>query len=151
MLSDCGVGENSWESIGQQGDQTNQSKRKSTFNIRWNHWCWNSNTWPIWYEEPTHWKRHWCWERLRAGGNGATEDETVGWHHWLNGHESESTLRDSVGQRSLVCCSPWGHSESDMTQKINILNDRILTLLDFNLPTTETDSEPPIWHHCLRR
>ena len=46
----------------------------------------------IWCEEPTHWKRSWCWERLRAGGErGQTEDEMVGWHHWLNGHESEQT------------------------------------------------------------
>ena len=43
-----------------------------------------------------------------------TEDEMVGWHHQLNGHESEQTLGDS-GQEGLVCCSPWGHRESDMT------------------------------------
>ena len=40
---------------------------------------------------------------------GATEDEKVGWHHWLNGHEFEQTLGDSEGQGSHVCCSPWGH------------------------------------------
>ena len=39
---------------------------------------------------------------------GATEDEIVGLHHWLNGHESEQTLGDSAGQGSLMCCSPWG-------------------------------------------
>ena len=43
----------------------------------------------------------------------ATEDEMVGWHHWLSGHEFEQTQEDSEGQRSLVCCSPWGHKESD--------------------------------------
>ena len=43
-----------------------------------------------------------------------TEDEMVGWHHQLNGHESEQTLGDN-GQEGLVCCSPWGHRESDMT------------------------------------
>ena len=43
------------------------------------------------------------------------EDEMVGWHHWLSGHEFEQTPGDSGGQRSLVCCSPWGHQESDMT------------------------------------
>ena len=46
---------------------------------------------------------------------GATEDEMAGWHHWLNGHEFEQTLGDSAGQGSLVCCSLWGHKESDMT------------------------------------
>ena len=40
----------------------------------------------------------------------------VGWHHWLDGHESEQTPGDGDGQGSLVCCSPWGHKESDMTQ-----------------------------------
>ena len=39
---------------------------------------------------------------------GMTEDEMVGWHHRLNGHESEQTPGDSEGQGSLVCCSPWG-------------------------------------------
>ena len=40
---------------------------------------------------------------------GVTEDKMVGWPYWLNGHESEQTLGDSEGQRSLACCSPWGH------------------------------------------
>ena len=40
---------------------------------------------------------------------GTTEDEMVGWHHRLNGHGFEQTLGDGEGQRSLTCCSPWGH------------------------------------------
>ena len=46
---------------------------------------------------------------------GAAEDEMVGWHHWLNGHESEQTPEDGEGQGSLGCCSPWGSRELDMT------------------------------------
>ena len=42
------------------------------------------------------------------------EDEVVGWHHQLNGHEFERGIGD--GQGSLVCCSPWGHKESDRTE-----------------------------------
>ena len=42
----------------------------------------------------------------------------VGWHHRLNGHESEQILGDSEEQGSLVCCSPWGHKESDMTEQL---------------------------------
>ena len=38
-----------------------------------------------------------------------TEDEVVGWHHRLDGHEFEQALGDGKGQRSLVCCCPWGH------------------------------------------
>ena len=45
---------------------------------------------------------------------GAIEDEMVGWHHWLNGHEFEQALGDRDWQRSLVCCSSWGHKELDM-------------------------------------
>ena len=44
-----------------------------------------------------------------------TEDDVVGWHHQLNVCEFEQTLGDSEGQRSLVCCSPWGCKELDMT------------------------------------
>ena len=54
---------------------------------------------------------------------GATEDEMVGWHHQLDGHEFEQTLGDSKGQGSLVCCSPWGRKESDTTEQMN--NNRL--------------------------
>ena len=50
---------------------------------------------------------------------GATEDEIVGWHHRLNGHEFEQTLGDSEGQGSLKCYCLWGCKESDMTQQLN--------------------------------
>ena len=48
-----------------------------------------------------------------------TEDETVGWHHRLNGNEFEQALGDSEGQRSVACCSPWGRKELDMTEQQN--------------------------------
>ena len=48
-----------------------------------------------------------------------TEDELVGWHHRLNGHEFEQTPGGSRGQRSLVCCSPWGHKELGTTERLN--------------------------------
>ena len=44
-----------------------------------------------------------------------TEDEMVGWHHQLNGHEFEQALGVG-GQGSLECCSPWGHKDLDMTE-----------------------------------
>ena len=50
-------------------------------------------------------------EGSRRGG--VTEDEMVGWHHRLNGHEFEWTLGVGDGQGGLVCCSPWGRNESD--------------------------------------
>ena len=50
---------------------------------------------------------------------GATEDEMVGWHHQLNGHEFEQTPGDSEGQGSLVCCSPCSRQELDVTEQLN--------------------------------
>ena len=77
------------------------------------------NTLASWCKELTHWKRPWCWERLRAGGEG----EDRGWdgwmHHRLNGHEFEWTLADSEGQGSLACCRWWGRKESDTTEPLN--------------------------------
>ena len=60
------------------------------------------------------WKRPWCWGRLRAGKKRVTEDEKVGWHHWLNGHEFEKTQGDSEGH-GVAESQRWGHRESDMT------------------------------------
>ena len=80
MILNCGVGEDSWESLGQQGDQTSQ--RKWVLTIHWKDWCWNwsSYTWATWCEQLTHLKRTWCWERLKAGGR-------RGWQRmrWLDG------------------------------------------------------------------
>ena len=50
---------------------------------------------------------------------GMTEDEMVGWHHWLSGHEFEWTPGVVDGQGVLVCCSPWGHKDSDMAEWLN--------------------------------
>ena len=54
---------------------------------------------------------------------GMTEDEMAGWHHWLDGHESEWTPGDGDGQGGLVCCDLWGCKESDMTERLNWTDD----------------------------
>ena len=81
MLLNCGVGEDSWESLGLQGDPTNQSWRKSVLNIHWKEWCWSwsFNTLTTWCEELTHLKRPWCWERLKAG----REEDNRGLDSWM--------------------------------------------------------------------
>ena len=56
-----------------------------------------------------------------------TEDEMVGWHHRLNGHEFEQALGDGEGQRSLACCSPRGSKELDVTERLNN-NKKIISL-----------------------
>ena len=47
-----------------------------------------------------------------------TEDKLVEWHYWLNGHEFEQAPGDGEGQGSLACCSPWGHKELEMTERL---------------------------------
>ena len=81
MLLNCGVGEDSWESLGLQGDPTSPSLRKSVLNIHLKDWCWSwdSNTLATRCEELIHWKRLWCWERLRAAGEG----DDRGWDGWM--------------------------------------------------------------------
>ena len=81
MLLNCDVGEDSWESLGLQGDPTSSSWRKSVLNIHWKDWgwSWNSNTLATWCEELTHLKRPLCWERLRTGGEG----DDRGWDGWM--------------------------------------------------------------------
>ena len=81
MLLNCGVGEDSWESLGLQGDPASPSWRRSALGVHWKDWCWgwNSSTLAISYEELTHWKRPWCWEGLGAGGEG----DDRGWDGWM--------------------------------------------------------------------
>ena len=87
----------------------------SVLNIHWKKWCWswNSNTLATWCEDPDSGKD---W---RQEEKGMTEDEMVGWHHWLNGHEFEQALGVGEGQRSLACCSLWGQKELDTTERLN--------------------------------
>ena len=81
MLWNCGVGEDSWESLGLQGDPTSPFWRRSVLGALWKDWCWswNSNTLATWCEKPTHFKRPWCWERLKVGGEG----DNRGWDGWM--------------------------------------------------------------------
>ena len=81
MLLTCGVGKDSWESPGLQGYPTSPSLRRSVLCVHWKDWCWswNFNALATCCEELTHLKRPWCWERLRAGGEG----EDRGWDDWM--------------------------------------------------------------------
>ena len=123
MPLNCGVGEDSWESLGQQGDPTSHSWRKSVLNIHWKDgcWSWNSNTLATWWEELTHLKRPWCWERLKVGGEG----DDRGWDGWMASLTRRTWVEQALGvgdgQGSLVCCSPCGCKESDMTEWLNWL------------------------------
>ena len=76
MVLKCGVGEDSCKEI-----QPVHPKGDQSWVVHWKDWCWswNSNTLATWCKEMTHLKRPWCWERLRAGGEG----EDRGWDGWM--------------------------------------------------------------------
>ena len=57
--------------------------------------------------------------KIEGGRRRWMSDEIVGWHHRLDAHEFEQALGVGDGQGSLVCCSPWGHKESDTTERLN--------------------------------
>ena len=80
MLLNSGVGEDSWESLGLQGDPTSPYQRRSVLGVLWKDrcWSWNSNTLATSCEELTHWKRLWCLEELGAG-----EGDDRGWYGWM--------------------------------------------------------------------
>ena len=72
----------------------------------------------------------------------ATEDKIIGWHHWLNGHEFDQVSGDSKRQWSLVCCSWWGHKESDTTQRLNNNRCNEKTLQIYFVITLELSKNP---------
>ena len=82
-------------------------------------WSWNSNTLP---PDTKNWfigKDPDAGEDWRQEEKGTTEDELVGWHHRLDGHEFEQALGVGDGQGSLACCSPWDRKESNTTERLN--------------------------------
>ena len=75
-------------------------------------WPPDAKNWLIWKDPDA--GKDWKQEE-----KGTTENEMVGWHYRLNRHEFEQALAVGDGQRSLVCCSPWGHTQSDRTERLN--------------------------------
>ena len=104
------------ESLGQQGDQTSQSEKEinpesslEESMLKPKLQCLST-----WFVKLTHRKSSDAGKDWGQEEKGMTEDEMIGWCHWLNGHEFEQTSRDSE-QESLACCSPWSRKESDST------------------------------------
>ena len=72
-----------------------------------------------WCKELILWKRPWCWERLKAGGEGDDRGWDGWWHRRLNGLEFDQAVWVGGGQGGLACCGPWGHRESDTTERLD--------------------------------
>ena len=114
----CGIGEYSWEFLGLQGDQASQPKGNQS-------WVFIEKT-DAEAETPILWPhdaKNWLIRKdLDVGKDWRQEEKgmtVVGWHHRLDGHELEQVLGDDDGKGSLACCSPWGHKESDVTERQN--------------------------------
>ena len=75
-------------------------------------WRPDVKNWLIWKDPDA--GKDWRWEE-----KGTTEDEMVGWHHWLNRHEAEWTPGVGDGQGGLACCNSWGRKELDTTERLN--------------------------------
>ena len=122
MLLNCGVGGDSWESLGQQGDKPVNPKGNQS-------WIFIGRT-DAEAEAPILWPpdlKNWLTGKDPDAGKdwgqeekGTTEDEMVGWHQRLNRHAFEQTLGVGDGQEGLVCCSPWGRKvEPDWVTELN--------------------------------
>ena len=121
MLLNCGVGEDSWESLGQRGDPTVNPKGNQS-------WIFIGRT-DVEAETPILWPpdaKSWlickdsdAWKDWGQEEKETMQDEIVGWHYWLNGHGFGWTPGIGDGQGGLSCCSSWGHRESDTTEWLN--------------------------------
>ena len=120
ILLNCGVGEDSWESLGLQGDPISPSEDQP--------WDFLGGT-DAEAETPVLWPPHaksWLIGKDSDAGRdwgqeekGMTKDEMAGWHHWLDGPESEWILGVGDEQGGLVCCDSWGRKELDTTEWLN--------------------------------
>ena len=125
MLLNCGVGEDSWKSLELQG--SNQSWHPKGNQS----WIFIGRTDAV-AEAPILWPpdaKSWLISKDPDAGKDwrqeekdKAEDEMVGWHQWLDGHEFEQASGICDGQANLAFCCPWGHKESDITEQLNFMS-----------------------------
>ena len=133
MLLNCGVGKDSWESLGLQGDPVySEGDQPWDFFGRDDA---EAETLVLW---PPHAKSWLTGKDSDAGRDwgqeekGMTEDEMAGWHHWLDGRESEWIPGVGDGQGALACCDSWGHKKSDTTERLNWTELKVVIRVKFS-------------------
>ena len=125
MLLNCGVREDSWESLGLKEIQPVHPKGSQSW-IFIGRTDAEAETPILWPADAENWltgKDSNAEKDWRQEAKGTTDDEMVGWHHRLDRHEFEQVPVVCDGQGSLACCSPWGHKESDTTERLNWTDD----------------------------
>ena len=121
MLLNCGVGEDSWESLGLQEIQPVHPKGDQSW-VFFGGTDVEAETPILWLPDAKNWlngKDPDAGKDWRQEEKGTTEDEMVGWHHRLNGHGFGWTPGIGDEQGGLACCGSWGHKESDTTERLN--------------------------------
>ena len=131
--TDRGVWQATVHVVRKESDTTERLKKRATMSVKGTKHsesvpCWNSSTWP---PDAKNWligKDPGDGKGWRQEEKGTTKDEMVGWHYWLNGHESEQAPGVGDRQGDLACCSPWGHKQSDKTEQLNCVHITHFTL-----------------------
>ena len=155
MLSNCDIGEDSWESLGLQGDPTSPSWRRSALGFLWKEWCWswNSSTLATSCEEPTHLKRPWCWERSKAGGEGDDRgrdswmaSQTQWAWVWVN---SQGLVMDREAWRAAVYgfakSRRWLSNWTELTELSWLRQSYLILSSTRLLPSRNTGFSPVPW------
>ena len=120
MLLNCDAGEDSWESLRLQEDPISPSKRRSVLAVHWKDWLKLKHQYSghlIWRADS--FEKTLMLGKIEGERRRERQDEMVGWHYRLKGHESEQAPGVVDGQGSLACCSPWGRKELNMTEWLN--------------------------------
>ena len=138
MVLNCDVGQDSWQSLGLQGDPPSHPKGYQS-------WIFIERT-DAEIEPPILWPtdvKNWHIRKGPVTGKDwrqkekrMTEDEMVGWNHQLHGHEFAQAPGVGEEQWAFVCCSPWGYKESDMTEWLNWterITEQILFVIGMSL------------------
>ena len=120
MLLNCGVGEDSWESLGKEIQPVHpKGNQPSIFIGRTDAEAETPIFWPPDVKSQLIRKDPDAGKDWKEEEKSTTEDKMVGWHHWLNGHEFEQAPEIDDEQGTLGCCSPWSPKESDTTEWLN--------------------------------
>ena len=133
MLLNCGVGVDSWSPLDCKEIQPVHPKGNQSW-IHWRDWCWGWSYNPLatWCEEPTHWKRPWCWERLKLG-----EGDDRGWDGWMASLTQWTWVWASSGQW-------WRTGKPDMLPSMG--SQRVTQLCNRTVITTlPTKAIFPVW------